>query len=41
MSDILLNCRHITLLSQIFCMFVVISVSCIRLFNRLSDLGVF
>ena len=41
MSDILLRCGHFTLLSQIICMFVVISASCIRLFDRLSDLSVF
>ncbi len=41
MTDILHNCGHITHQMKIICMFVVISASCIRLFNRLSDLGVF
>ena len=41
MTDILLNYGHFTHLMKIFCMFVVISASCIRLFDRLSDLGVF
>ena len=41
MTDILLNYGHITHLMTIICAFEVFSASCIRLFNRLSDLGVF
>ena len=41
MTDILLNYGHITHQMKIICMFVVISASCIRLFDRLSDLSVF
>ncbi len=41
MSDILLNFGHITHLMTIICMIEVFSASCIRLFDRLSDLGVF
>ena len=41
MTDILLNYGHITHQMKIICTFEVFSASCIRLFNRLSDLGVF
>ena len=41
MTDNLHNCGHITHQMKIFCTFEVISASCIRLFDRLSDLGVF
>ena len=41
MSDNLFNCEHITHLMKIFCMPWLFLASCIRLFDRLSDLGVF
>ena len=41
MTDILLNYGHITHQMKIICTFVVISASCIRLFDRLSVIGVF
>ena len=41
MTDILHNYGHITHQMKIICMIKVFSASCIRLFNRLSDLGVF
>ena len=39
MSDNLLNYGHITHLIKIICMIEVFSASCIRLFDRLSDIG--
>ena len=41
MTDNLHNYGHITHQMKIICMFVVISASCIRLFDRLSVIGVF
>ena len=41
MSDILHNCGHITHLMKIICTFKVFSAQCIRLFDRLSVIGVF
>ena len=41
MSDILLNCVYFTHLMTIFCTLQVFLASCIRLFDRLSDIGVF
>ena len=41
MTDILHNCGHITHLMKIICMFEVFSAQCIRLFDRLSVIGVF
>ena len=41
MTDILHNCGHIAHQMKIICTFEVFSASCIRLFDRLSDLGVF
>ena len=40
MTDILHNCGHITHLMKIICTFEVFSASCIRLFDRLSVIGV-
>ncbi len=40
MTDILLNYDHITHQMKIICAFKVFSASCIRLFDRLSDLSV-
>ena len=41
MSDILLNCVYFAHLMTIFCTFQAFLASCIRLFDRLSDIGVF
>ena len=41
MADNLHNCGHITHLMTIICTFKVFSASCIRLFGRLSAIGVF
>ena len=41
MSDILLNYGHIAHLMTIFCTFQAFEASCIRLFDRFSDIGVF
>ena len=41
MTDILHYCGHITHQMKIICMFEVFSASCIRLFDRLSVIGVF
>jgi len=40
MTDILHYCGHITHQMKIICMFEVFSASCIRLFDRLSVIGV-
>ena len=41
MTDNLHNCGHITHQMKIICTFEVFSASCIRLFDRLSVIGVF
>ena len=40
MTDILHNCGHITHQMKIICTFEIFSASCIRLFDRLSVIGV-